>query len=158
MIQPELVNEGGFMAPIVSSIEISRRPEDVFAYVTDPSHLPDWQESAVSTRGDTPLTVGSRVAVTRRVGRGERTMTNEVTEVNRPTSWGLRGVDGPIRGNVKGTIEPLEDGQRSRVTIALDFESHGIGMLLWPLFVRRQVQAEMPKNMQNLKDQLESGT
>jgi uncharacterized protein YndB with AHSA1/START domain len=39
------------MAPIVSSIEISRRPEDVFTYLTNPSHLPDWQESAVSVRG-----------------------------------------------------------------------------------------------------------
>ena len=146
------------MAPIVNSIEISRRPEDVFAYLADPSHVPDWQESAVSARGDAPLTVGSQVVVTRRVGRTERTMTNEVTEVNPPTSWSLRGVDGPIRGNVKGTIEPLEDGERSRVTIALDFEGHGIGKLLLPLFVRRQVQAEMPKNMQSLKTRLESGT
>ena len=29
------------MAAIVESIEISRRPEDVFSYVTDPSHLPE---------------------------------------------------------------------------------------------------------------------
>jgi uncharacterized protein YndB with AHSA1/START domain len=145
------------MAPIVNSIEIARRPEDVFAYVTDPSHVPDWQESAVSVRGDAPLTVGSRVEVTRKVGGTERSMTNEVTEVSPPTSWALRGIDGPIRGNVTGTVEPLGEGERSRVTIALDFEGHGIGKLLLPLFVRRQVQAEMPKNMQNLKNRLESG-
>jgi uncharacterized protein YndB with AHSA1/START domain len=35
------------MAPIVNSVEISRPPEDVFAYVTDPTHLPEW----VSVRG-----------------------------------------------------------------------------------------------------------
>jgi uncharacterized protein YndB with AHSA1/START domain len=145
------------MAPIVNSVEISRRPEDVFAYLMNPSHVPDWQESAVSARGDAPLTVGSQVVVTRRVGGTERTMTNEVTEMNPPTSWSLRGVDGPIRGNVKGTVEPLGDGGSSRVTISLDFEGHGIGKLLLPLFVRRQVQAEMPKNMQNLKNRLESG-
>jgi uncharacterized protein YndB with AHSA1/START domain len=145
------------MAPIVNSIEISRRPEDVYAYLADPSHVPEWQESAVSARGDAPLTVGSRVVVTRKVGGTEREMTNEVTEVSPPKSWALRGIDGPIRGNVKGTIEPLGDGERSQVTIALDFEGHGIGKLLLPLFVRRQVQAEMPKNMQNLKNRLESG-
>jgi hypothetical protein len=39
------------MAPMVSSIEIDRRPEDVFAYVTDPSRLSEWQESLVSARG-----------------------------------------------------------------------------------------------------------
>ena len=27
------------MEPIVNSVEISRRPEEVFAYVTDPSRL-----------------------------------------------------------------------------------------------------------------------
>ena len=57
------------MAPIVESIEIARRPEDVFAYVTDPDHLAEWQESVVSARceGDRPVSVGSRVVVTRHV-------------------------------------------------------------------------------------------
>jgi uncharacterized protein YndB with AHSA1/START domain len=150
-------DEGGIMAPIVNSIEISRRPEDVFTYLTNPSHLPDWQESAVSVRGDSPLAVGSQVVVTRRVGRMERSMTNEVTELDPPKSWSLRGTDGPIRGRVKGTVEPLGEGDRSRVTLALDFEGRGIGKILLPLVVRRQVQAEMPRNMEKLKERLESG-
>ena len=147
------------MAPIVHSIEISRSPEDVFAYVTDPSRLAEWQESVVSTRleGAGPRAVGSRVTVTRRIGRSERTMTSELTELNPPGSWAVRGIDGPIRGNVNGTVEPLDDGARSRVTISLDFEGHGIGKLLVPLVVRRQAQKEMPKNQQNLKERLESG-
>jgi len=147
------------VAPIVHSIEISRSPEDVFAYVTDPSRLAEWQESVVSTRleGAGPRAVGSRVTVTRRIGRSERTMTSELTELNPPGSWAVRGIDGPIRGNVNGTVEPLDDGARSRVTISLDFEGHGIGKLLVPLVVRRQAQKEMPKNQQNLKERLESG-
>ena len=58
------------MAEIVESVEISRRPEDVFSYVADPSHHPEWIESVVSARrqGDAPLAAGSRVLVTRRVG------------------------------------------------------------------------------------------
>jgi uncharacterized protein YndB with AHSA1/START domain len=145
------------MAPITSSVEISRRPEDVFAYVTDPSHLPDWQESVVSVRGEAPYTVGSTVVVTRRVGRIERKMTSKLGELTPPRAWAVRGIDGPIRGDVKGTVEPLGDGERSKVTIALDLEGHGIGKLLLPLVVRRQVRAEMPRNMQKLKDQLELG-
>ena len=147
------------MAPIVHSVEISRRPEDVFAYVTDPSRLAEWQESVVSSRleGAGPRAVGSRVTVTRRIGRGERTMTAELTELSPPGSWAVRGIDGPIRGNVNGTVEPLDGGARSRVTISLDFEGHGIGKLLVPLVVRRQAQKEMPKNQQNLKERLESG-
>jgi uncharacterized protein YndB with AHSA1/START domain len=146
------------MAPIVESIEISRRPVDVFSYVTDPSRLPEWQESVVSVRreGDAPLAVGSRVVITRRVGRRDVPMTAELTELTPPNSWAVRGVDGPVRGIVSGTIEPLGDGDRSRVTIALDLEGHGIGKLLLPLVVRRQARAEMPRNQQKLKERLEA--
>ena len=144
------------MAPIVASAEISRRPEDVFVYVTDPLHLPDWQESVVSARRDdtAPAGGGSRVVVTRRVGPREMDMTAEISR-DPPRGWSVRGLDGPVRGNVKGTIEPLNDGNRSRVTIELDFEGHGIGRLLVPLAVRRQAQKELPRNVQKLKENLE---
>lgn len=147
------------MAPIVESIEISRRPEDVFSYVTDPSRLPEWQESLVSVRrlDDGPPAVGSRAVVTRRVGPREQAMTAELAELNPPMSWAVRGIDGPVRGNVRGTIEPLANGERSRVTISLDFEGHGVGKLLVPLVVRRQARAEVPRNQQKLKERLESG-
>lgn len=145
------------MEPIVNSVEISRRPEEVFAYVTDPSHLPEWQESVVSARGGTPTSVGSKVVVTRRIGPIERSMTSEMTELDPPRSWAVRGIDGPIRGTVEGRIEPLEGGERSLVAITLGFEAHGIGKLLMPLIVSRQVKTEMPRNMQLLKQRLESG-
>jgi uncharacterized protein YndB with AHSA1/START domain len=147
------------MAPIVESIEISRRPEEVFSYVTDPSRLPEWQESVVSVRreDDSPIAVGSKVVVTRRIGRREQPMTTELTELNPPRSWAVRGIDGPVRGNVKGTIEPLDDGARSRVTIELDLEGRGIGKLLVPLVVRRQAEKEVPRNQKRLKERLESG-
>ena len=83
---------------------------------------------------------------------------NMTAEINPdpPRSWSVRGVDGPVRGNVKGTVEPLNDGARSRVTIELDLEGHGIGKLLVPLVARRQAQKELPRNMQRLKERLES--
>jgi uncharacterized protein YndB with AHSA1/START domain len=147
------------MAPIVSSIEIARPPDEVFAYLMDPSRQAEWQESLVSARaeGPGPPTVGSKLITTRKVGRGERTMTMELTDLSEPRSWAARGIDGPIRALVNGAVEPLDDGARSRVTIELDFEGHGIGKLLVPLVVRRQAQQEMPRNMGNLKQRLEGG-
>lgn len=146
------------MAPIVSSVEISRPPEDVFSYVSDVSRFHEWNESLVRARleGDAPVGVGSRLTQTRRIGRGERTMTMEVTEYNPPRSWAFRGIDGPIRAIGKGSVEPLEGGAGSRVTVELDFEGHGIGKLLVPLVVRRQAQKELPRNHQKLKERLES--
>ena len=145
------------MAPIVSSIEIARRPEDVFAYAMDAARLPEWQESLLSARTEAggPPAVGSRLVQTRRVRRTERTMTLQLTEFAPPRSWAARGIDGPVRAMVKGMVEPL-DGDRSRVTIELDFEGHGIGKLLVPLVVRRQAAAEMPPNMRRLKQRLDA--
>jgi uncharacterized protein YndB with AHSA1/START domain len=147
------------MAPIVSSTEIARPPEEVFAYVADPSRLTEWQESAVSARleGGRPPAEGSKAITTRRMGPREQAMTMEMTDFSPPTRWAVRGIDGPVRGIVNGTVEPLDGGARSRVTIELDFEGHGLGKLLVPLVARRQAEREMPRNMRNLKEQLESG-
>ena len=147
------------MAPIVSSVEISRPPEEVFPYVTDVSRLSEWQDSVVSSRPESgdPHEVGAKVVTTRRIGRREQPMTMEVTRMTPPRDWGVRGVDGPVRGIVSGKVEPLDDGARSRVTIELDFEGHGLGKVLVPLVVRRQASKEMPQNLQNLKQRLEAG-
>jgi hypothetical protein len=52
-------------------------------------------------------------------------------------------------------VEPLDGGRRSRLTIALEFEGHGIGRLLVPLVVRRRARRQLPRNEQNLKEALE---
>jgi uncharacterized protein YndB with AHSA1/START domain len=147
------------MAPMVFSTDVARRPEEVFAYLADPARLPEWQESAVSARleGEGPPAVGSKALTVRRVGRGERPMTMEITNLDPPRSLSVRGIDGPVRGLVEQRVEPLDDGGRSRVTVELDFEGHGIGKLLVPLVVRRQAKAEMPRNMEKLRERLESG-
>ncbi|MEU3726366.1 SRPBCC family protein [Streptomyces sp. NPDC031705] len=145
------------MSAISKSIDIDRRPEDVFAYVTDPRHLPEWQDSALSALplGDLPVHAGSRVLVTRRIGRRRVPATVEYTEVDPPRSWHLHGVDGPVRPDVRGRIEPLDDGTRSRVTLSVDFEGHGLGRGLVPLVVKSLVRKEMPRSEEKLKHLLE---
>jgi hypothetical protein len=72
-------------------------------------------------------------------------MAVEIGNLDPPRSWTIRGLDGPVRGNVKGTVEPLDDGTRSRVTIELDLQGHGIGKLIVPLVVKRQASKELPR-------------
>ena len=146
------------MAPIVSSIEIARPHDEVFAYVTDPSTFSEWQAGVVDgsiETGNLPA-VGSKCMTTRRIGRAERAVTSEITKLDPPTSWAVHGIDGPIRATVDVTVEPVNGSARSRVTIALDFEGHGIGRLLVPLIVRRQARSEMPANVERLKTRLEA--
>ncbi len=146
------------MAPIVSSVEIARPPDEVFAYVTDPSRFPEWQRDVVRVQAEPGRApgVGWRFTTTRRVGGVERTMTQEVTEIDPPRSWAVHGVEGPIRPNASVTVEPLDGGRRSRVTFALDFEGHGIGRPLLPA-VRRQTTKQAPMSYRNLKERLERG-
>ncbi len=148
------------MSAIREVIDIDRSPEDVYAYITDPSHLPEWQLSAVSAQSldEGPIHAGSRVRVTRRMGTREIPMTVEFDELNPPYSWDLHGTDGPVRPRTHGEIEPLDEGRRSRVTIEIDFEGRGMGKVLLPLVVRPQVRKELPRDEQLLKDKLERPT
>jgi uncharacterized protein YndB with AHSA1/START domain len=115
------------MPPIVSSIEIARPPEEVFSYVTDPSRFAEWQHDVVSVRmeGGRPPGVGSRFTTTRRIGGTERTMTQEITEIDAPRSWAAHGVDGPIRPNAgssraaASSAPPASAGMRSALVSRL---------------------------------------
>jgi hypothetical protein len=52
------------------------------------------------------------------------------------------------------TVEPRSDSS-THLTVALDFEGHGIGRLLVPLLVTREARREMPVNVATLKERLE---
>ena len=145
------------MSPIIATVEVDRPAADVFAYATDPTRFPEWQAGVVDGHLDQagPPQVGGKCVTTRRIGGAERPVTSELTHVDPPRTWGVRGIDGPIRATVDLTVAPLAE-TRSRLTIAVDFEGHGIGRVLVPLLVRRQAQQEMPTNVANLKRQLES--
>ncbi len=144
------------MAPITTTADIARPAEEVFAYVTDPRTMPEWQQGCVSGRMDGPTThVGSKCTTIRNIGGRERESTTEITEYDPPRRWADRGINGPVRAKVVVTVAPT--GSSSRLTIDLDFTGHGIGRLLVPIFVRRQAAREMPENMRRLKERLEAG-
>ncbi len=145
------------MAPIVSTIEVTRPPEEVFAYVTDPTRLCEWQDGVVSGRmaGGGPPAAGARFTTTTRIGGTEQVSTLEITELEPPRVWTVRGVDGPVRVKVTVTVDPLPGVPGSRVTVALDFDGHGPGRLLVPLVVRPQAARQAPRSCQRLKERLE---
>ena len=139
------------MTPLISTIEIARPPEEVFAYATDPLRFAEWQHDVVNVR----MLDDSRFATTRRISGTERTMIQRITRDDPPRTFAARGVDGPIRPHATIAVEPTDGGARSRVTFTLDFEGHGIGVPLVPL-VFRQAKKSAPTSYQNLKRLLES--
>jgi uncharacterized protein YndB with AHSA1/START domain len=144
--------------PITYSVEIARRPEDVFAYLSDASRFPEWQEHVISASVEGGgMKQGARLTMTRRVGRRRRTFVTELTDHTPPRSQAFRGIAGPIRPAGKVTVDPLDGGERSRVNFELVFEGRGFGKLLVP-FIRKQAAHEVPTAHEKLKQRLESRT
>ncbi|BDO42114.1 SRPBCC family protein [Cellulomonas sp. NTE-D12] len=145
------------MTPVVVTIEVARPAGRVFDYATDPRTFVEWQEGVVEGHLEMshPAAVGERCVTVRRIGFANRASTSEFTVVEPPHRWSIRGLDGPIRARVDVRVESLTD-QRSRLTIAVDFEGHGIGRLLVPLVVVPQARREMPANLNELRRRLEA--
>lgn len=148
------------MGVAAESIDISRSPDDVFWYATDSAAFPNWQGNVVSARrgGEGALVTGSRAVVTRRVGPRRVRATETITELTPPKTWEVRSSGGlPVTAIANGKVEPLDGGNRSRVTITLDFEGHGIGKLLIPLVISWQARRQLPQNAAKLREVLERG-
>jgi len=147
------------MSTIVQSIEINRSPEDVFAYIDDLARHGEWQSQIVSTAVETdgPTRVGTRATDFRRVPGGKQSVTYEITEHDPPRRASFRGVNGPVRPVGTVTVEPAGDG-RSKVTLELDLQGHGLlGLLVGPL-ARSQSRKLIPEDQKRLKERLESSS
>jgi hypothetical protein len=120
-----------------------------------PSRFSEWQKGVVSghMEGSGTTQVGDRCVSTRRIGFADRPSTCRVTRFDPPHHWAVRGIDGSIRAMDDVTIESRSDTS-AQMTIALNFEGHGIGRLL----VTREARREMPVNVATLKQRLEGST
>jgi uncharacterized protein YndB with AHSA1/START domain len=144
---------------INSSVEINRPPAEVFAYLDEVERHGEWQPDIVSTKKETegPVGVGTRVTNIRRVPGGRRPITYEITEHEPPRRTVFRGVNGPVRPDGTVTVEPLDDGTRSRVSLQFDLVGHGLLGKLFAPMARRQAARTIPRDQQTLKQKLESG-
>ena len=145
------------MTAIVETIEIARSPEDVFAYLDELERHEEWQSQVVGSKRETegPTRVGTRATDVRRVPGGKQPVSYEVTEHDPPRKMSFRGLNGPVRPVGTVTVEPAGEG-RSKVTLELELQGHGLlGMVIAPL-VRSQARKQVPEDQRQLKARLES--
>ena len=142
---------------ITKSIEIKRRPEEVFAYLDQPERHGEWQPEIVSTEVETdgPVGVGTRVKEMRKMGGREQDSSYEITEHDPPGKTSFRGIAGAVRPEGTVTVESIGDGSSSRVTLDFNLVGYGLGRLIVPL-ARRQAAKTIEANQQLLKEKLES--
>jgi uncharacterized membrane protein len=144
---------------IKSTVEISRPPDEVFAYLDQLERHSEWQSALQSVKVETegPTGVGSRAIERRKVPGGARDFTYEITEHDPPWKASFQGLDGPIRPKGTVRIAPLDGKTRSRLTLELELEPVTFGGKLMAPLARRDAARRIPKDQAKLKQILEAG-
>jgi uncharacterized protein YndB with AHSA1/START domain len=141
---------------IKASTDITRTPQEVFAYVSDAARLPEWQPSVEAAAAEPPgaVAVGVQGHEVRRVPGGRRTIRWEVTDCEPGRRWGVRGIDGPVRAHVAMELTPADEGRRTHLDYGIWFEAHGIGKVV-RILVRQGARKDVPDSLTLLKKRLE---
>jgi uncharacterized protein YndB with AHSA1/START domain len=141
---------------IEESVEIDRPPEEVFAYVADPEHLPEWSGIVQEVRkeGQGQPREGDRFTTAAKfLGRRFETPM-EVVAHEPPRRHSDRSTGGPFEQEYTFVVEETEGGG-TRLTQVAEGEPGGFFRLVGPLLEmagRRQFRADL----ETLKDLLEA--
>jgi uncharacterized protein YndB with AHSA1/START domain len=137
------------------SVVVQRPIDEVFAYFTDPTTLPEWQASALEAQleGEGPMRAGSRAVETRKFLGRRMESTMEALEYEPPRRFTIKASSGPVPFQV--TSDLSEEGGGTLVRSVVEGEPGGFFRLAEPLVVRA-VERELRNNLATLKDVLES--
>lgn len=143
------------MEEIVTEIEIDAPPPAVWAVVREFDRYPEWNPSAEAV-GVGASSERYEITITL-PGSGSRTTVPTVVVDDEPRELRWRGrlyVPGVIASGHRLVLDPLDDGERTRVTNAVTFEG-----LLAGVVVRRtgdELAASFERMNEALKDRVES--
>jgi uncharacterized protein YndB with AHSA1/START domain len=133
-------------------LQIARRPEDVFAYLTDVERLPEWQSTAVECRADGPIRVGAHIRERRKfIGRDVKTDL-EVTAYEPPRRFDVRSRGGPVSYAISHVLESAHGGTRLKVDVDVKV---GAMMRIAAQAPLRLAEREFRSDFQRFKEQLE---
>ena len=143
------------MIRFANTVDIAREPADVFAYLADPVHTPEWNWAITSAQKVTPGTVGvgTRYRLTRSVPQpGVETL--EITAFEPLLRVDLAGRLGPFDAQLSYEVAPIDGG--TRLTNTAELEAAGPLGLVGDLFGGR-VRSSVAENLGVLKALLEGG-
>jgi hypothetical protein len=136
------------------ALDVGRPAGEVFAYLTDPAKLGEWQGTAeVEQLTPGPVREGTRFReVHERMGRRIESVT-EVTGYVPDRHFAIRIADGPVPVDGRWDLDPTGSG--THIDFRAEGRLSGAMRLLEPL-VGRAVRRQMRRDHERLKQVLES--
>ena len=132
-------------------VEIERSPEDVYAFLADPSNLPRWQKEVIEVQPESETRFREvRTFVGRRVDSAL-----EITVAEPGREFSLRSVSGPVRFSIRHLLEPAGVG-RTRLRVLGEAESPGGLFKLGGRLLRRAAERRFQEDFARLKALLEA--
>ncbi|MFC4638871.1 SRPBCC family protein [Deinococcus hohokamensis] len=134
------------MARTEASQDIQRSPLDVFEYVRNPEHYPDWAGIVLEARNIRQPTFtqeGHYTSVSKFLGR-RMELNFRMTVTERPLALRLESMGGPVPHSWHYTFEPRGNG--TRVTVEVDGDPGTFFALAAPLvmtILHREIQTEL---------------
>jgi uncharacterized membrane protein len=143
------------MARTEHTVVVERPPDEVFAFLTELSSVPEWQSGAVEVRDpEAEVGVGTTyVEVLKFLGR-QFEATIEVTEYEPGRRFSIKTLSGPIPFQVQHTLEP-SNGGGTKLHVTLEGEPGGLFKLAEPL-VMRNAQRQVANDFATLKRLVEA--
>ncbi len=149
----EFVRPRHAMAVLQNGVDLARRAEEVFDYLSDLRNEKEWNPKMqlVEAMTDGPPRVGSKF---RAQWQGSPVTIVEYVSYERPKAWRTTTQSKSLTVDFSGTVTPTATGSRLDVRMALI--PHGALRLLLPL-IRRWMQRQERDNMRFIKGKLEGG-
>jgi ligand-binding SRPBCC domain-containing protein len=138
-------------------VEIARPPAEVFAYVTDPSKLHEWQTNTVEVEQLTPAPfgAGTRLREVHAAGRRRMEQVVEVTAYEPGRRFDLDVVEGPLPVGARHTFDESPGGG-TVIHFAAEGRAPGAMRLAEPV-LQLVVRNQMKRHYARLKERLENG-
>ncbi len=134
------------------TLEIARRPQDVFAYLTDVSKLPEWQSSAESAEADGPVQQGAHIRERRKFAGREVRTNLEIVGYEPPNRFDVKSRGGPVSFEIRHRLEEHDGGTRLEVHVDVKV---GAVMLIAAAGPLKLAEREFRSDFERLKATLE---
>jgi uncharacterized protein YndB with AHSA1/START domain len=142
------------MAGFELNERIERPVDEVWRFFVDPLNTREWMPDIVGFQKvtDGPVGLGTRYRETRRMGKGEHTVTLEITAFEERKLYAGTVEEKGVRGTYTYTFAP--EGQATRVRMVADVKARGVMKLMLPLFVGMMRKQDGPQ-LERLKRAVE---